>query len=163
MQNTLSILSCTEEVTRIPNEAQHTSLFHMLKMPYFPHSAACTRNVTRATQLLTPSALHSFPRKLIYSNRLWFIHPTVFIGSFPPLPSCKLELRIMHICTNVHFSPGVVGTFHVLAPREYFLKASGKLSLRFRHSFYIEEPARLLEQFNNCSIRCVFQLLPCTS
>jgi len=99
MQNTLSVLSCTEEVTRIPNESQHTSLFHMLKMPYFPHSAACARNVTRATQLLTPSATHSFPKKLIYSNRLQFIHPTVFIGSFSPLSSCKLDLRIMHICT----------------------------------------------------------------
>lgn len=62
-QNTLSILSCTEEVTGIPNEAQHTSLFHMLKMPYFPHGASCTRNVTHATQLLPSSTLHSLPKK----------------------------------------------------------------------------------------------------
>lgn len=99
MQSTLSILSCTEEVTRIPNEAQHTSLFRMLKMPYFPHSAACTRNVIHTTSLLAPSAPHSFPKKLIYSNRLRFIHLTVFIRSFSPLSSCKLELRIMRICT----------------------------------------------------------------
>lgn len=52
MQNTLSILSCTKEVTRISNEAKHTSLFHMLKMPYFPNSIACTRNITHAELLL---------------------------------------------------------------------------------------------------------------
>lgn len=100
-QNTLSILSCTEEVTGIPNEAQHTSLFHMLKMPYFPHGASCTRNVTHVTQLLASSTLHSLPEKLIYSNRHCFIHLTVFTASFSPLSSRTLEMRIMHICTLI--------------------------------------------------------------
>lgn len=35
------------------------------------------------------------------------------------------------------------------------LEASGKLSLRFRRSFYIED-VPLLEQLNNCSIKCFF-------
>lgn len=100
-QNTLSILSCTEEVTGIPNEVQHTSLFHMLKMPYFCHGASCTRNVTSATQFLAPSNLHSLPKKLTYSNRHCFIHLTVFTASFSPLYSCKLEIRIMHISTLI--------------------------------------------------------------
>lgn len=161
MQNTLSISSCTEEVTGIPNEAQHTSLFRTLKMPYFPLSAACTRNVTRATQLL----LCSFPIKLIYSNRLQFIHPTVFIGSSFPLSSRKLELRIMHICTLHKRTFLTRSCWYFLHAGTWgiFLRASGKLSLRFRHSFYIEELVPLLEQFNNCSVRCVFRLLPHSS
>lgn len=86
-------------MTGIPNEVQHTSLFHMLKMTYFPHGATCTRNVTHTTQLLAPSTLHSFPKKLIYSNRHCFIHLAVFTAPFSPSSSCKLEMRIMHICT----------------------------------------------------------------
>lgn len=98
MQNTLSILSGTTEVTRISNEAKHTSLFHMLKMPYFPNSIACTRNITHAKLLLV---LHCtlFQKKNLSTETDWFIHRSVFTQSSSPLSSYKLELRIMCICT----------------------------------------------------------------
>lgn len=161
MQNTLSILSGTTEVTRISNEAKHTSLFHMLKMPYFPNSIACTRNITHAKLLLVLHCTLFQKKKLIYRNRLVYSQECFY--------SILLSFILVQtwVENNVHlhsaFSPGAVGTLYVLAPGEYFLKASGKLSLRFRHSFYIEELVPLLEQFKCCSIRCVFRLLPCSS
>lgn len=53
--------------------------------PSFLHPALCT-----------PS-----PKKLIYKTRPFFIHLAVFAVSFSPLSSCKLEMKIMHICTLI--------------------------------------------------------------
>lgn len=134
-----------------------TPLFHMLKMPYFPHGAACTRSVTHATQLLAPSTLQSFPKKLIYSNRYCFIHLTVFTASFSPLSSWKLEMRKLHICTlnPMYMSHQELLVFSTCWHLGNILEASGKLSLRFRHSLYIKD-VPLLEQLSNCTIKCFF-------
>lgn len=122
-----------------------TPLSFICSMPYFPHSAACTRNITHVTQLPAPSAPHSFPKSLIYSNRLWFIHPTVLIGSFSPLSSCRLELRVTHMYSVQMYISHQSCWYFIHADTRGILKASGKLSLRFRHSFYIEELVPLLE------------------
>lgn len=89
MQNTLSILSGTTEVTRISNEAKHTSLFHMLKMPYFPNSIACTRNITHAKLLLV---LHcTLFQKKTYLQKQTGLFTGVFLFN-PPLLYPRINL-----------------------------------------------------------------------
>lgn len=156
-QNTLSILSCTEEVTGIPNEAQHTSLFHMLKMPYFPHGASCTRNVTHATQLLPSSTLHSLPKKT-------YLQQQTLLQSL----DCFYCILLSFICMQtwddnnahlysdpMHMSHQELLEFSMCWHLSNILEASGKLSLRFRNSLFVED-VPLLEQLNNCTIKCFF-------
>lgn len=108
--------------------------------PSFLHPALCT-----------PSQ-----KKLIYKTRPFFIHLAVFAVSFSPLSSCKLEMKIMHICTLIQCtSQQELLAFSMCWHLGNILEASGKLSLRFRHSLYIED-VPLLERLNNCTIKCFF-------
>lgn len=144
---------------RILNEAQHTPSFMCSKCPTF-----LSEPPTLETSLVQPRLSHQehcspFQKNLSTATDL--VYSSDCIGSFSPLSSCKPELRRIHIRTPYKRAFLIRSCWYFLRAGTWgiFLRPSGKLFLRFRHSFYIEELVSLLEHFSNCRIRCVFWLL----
>lgn len=142
-------------MTGISNEVQHTSLFHMLKcptflmvlpalemspmQPSFLHPALCTpfqKNLSTATNTALFTCFYCILLSFIFMQT--WDENNAHTYSVPKYMSHQ-ELLVFSMCWHLG----------------NILEASGKLSLRFRHSFYIED-VPLLEQLNNCSIKCFF-------